>query len=106
MITIEDFKKLDVRIGRVIEAKDHPNAQRLLVLKVDIGGEIRQLVAGIKSSYAPESLVGKSIVVLCNLQPANLRGVESNGMLLAASHECKITLLVPEEALPPGSKVS
>lgn len=106
MITFDEFKKLDIRIGKILEASNHPNATKLLVLKVDIGGEIRQTVAGIKGTYTPESLVGKSIVVLCNLQPATLRGVESQGMLLAATSGSDLVLVVPEKELPPGSKVS
>ncbi len=105
-ITIEDFARLEIRIGTIQEASRHPNADRLLVLKVDIGGEIRQLVAGIARQYAPEELVGKQVPVLVNLKPARLRGVESQGMILAATDpEGGAVLLHPDRDLPPGSEV-
>ena len=85
MITIEQFGALELRVATVRSAEPHPNADRLLVLRVDLGGEERQLVAGIRAHYTPEELVGKQIVVVTNLQPATLRGVESQGMLLAFS---------------------
>lgn len=110
-IAIEDFRKLELKVGKVVSAENHPNADRLLVVKVDIGGEVRQLVAGIRASYEAAAIVGKSVIVLCNLNPAMLRGVESNGMILAASAEegegkKVISLLRPEADLPAGSKVS
>ena len=74
MITIDDFKKLDLRIGTVVEANDHPNADRLVLLRVDVGeAEPRQMVAGIKAFYTPESLVGRQIAVLTNLDPVTIR---------------------------------
>lgn len=107
MIPIEDFKKVELKIGKVLEAAPHPNADRLLVLKVDLGNaETRQIVAGIKASYAPEQLVGKTVVVVANLAPAVLRGVESQGMLLAASQPGAISVLTLDRDLPPGSTVS
>ena len=106
MITIEDFQKVDLRIARIVSAEPHPNADRLVVLKIDVGGEERQIVAGIRASYAPETLVGRSIVVVANLAPATLRGVESQGMLLATRDGDRVVLLGPEVAVPAGSKVS
>ena len=106
MISLEDFQKLDLRIARVLAAEPHPNADRLVVLKIDVGGEERQIVAGIRASYAPESLVGRSIVVVANLAPATLRGVESQGMLLATRDGDRVVLLGPESLVPAGSKVS
>lgn len=105
MATIEDFMKLDFRVARVKEAKEHPNADKLLVLKVDVGGEERQLVAGIKKSYAPDDLIGKTIVIVANLEPAVIRGEESMGMLLAASDENGIAVLTPDKAVALGSRV-
>lgn len=105
-ITIEDFKKLDLRVVKILEATPHPNADRLLVIKVDIGGETRQVIAGIKGSYQVENLVGKLAIMLCNIEPAQRRGLESQGMLLAASSENEISLLIPDKALGVGSKVS
>ena len=106
-ITIDDFKKVVLKVGKVIEASAHTNANKLLVLKVDLGnGEIRQVVSGIKQWYAPEQLVGKSVILVANLAPAVLRGVESQGMVLAASSGDQVILLSPEKEAAPGSKVS
>jgi len=106
-ITIEDFKKVVLKVGKVVEATAHTNANKLLVLKVDLGnGETRQVVSGIKQWYAPEQLVGKSVILVANLAPAVLRGVESQGMVLAASSGDQVILLSPEKEAAPGSKVS
>lgn len=105
MATIEDFLKLEFKIAQIKEAKNHPNADRLFVLKVDLGGEERQLVAGIRSTYTAEQLVGKKIVVIANLEPAVLRGEESQGMLLAASDENGPVLISPEKEVALGSRV-
>ncbi|MGE0268463.1 MAG: methionine--tRNA ligase subunit beta [Candidatus Omnitrophota bacterium] len=105
MATIEDFLKLEFKIAQIKEAKNHPNADRLFVLKIDLGGEERQLVAGIRSTYTAEQLVGKKIVVIANLEPAVLRGEESQGMLLAASDENGPVLISPEKDVALGSRV-
>lgn len=106
-ITIDDFKKVVLKVGKVVECAPHTNANKLLVLKVDLGGgEIRQVVSGIKQWYAPEQLVGKSVVLVANLAPAVLRGVESQGMVLAATSGDQVILLSPEKEAAPGSKVS
>ena len=104
-ITIDEFGKVELRVATVKAAEPHPKADRLLVLKIDLGTEERQLVAGIRAHYAPEDLIGKQIVVVANLQPAVLRGVESQGMLLAASDGEKVIVLSPEKPIAPGSKV-
>jgi len=106
-ITIDDFKKIQFKIGKVLECSDHTNANKLYVLKVDLGnGETRQIVSGIKSYYQPADLVGKLVVVVANLQPAMLRGVESQGMVLAASGNDTVAVVTPIREVPPGSKVS
>ena len=106
-ITIDDFKKIVLKVGQVLEASAHTNANKLLVLKVDLGGgEVRQVVSGIKQWYTPVQLVGKSVILVANLQPAQLRGVESQGMVLAASSGDQVILLGPEKDAAPGSKVS
>jgi methionyl-tRNA synthetase len=106
-ITIDDFRKVVLKVGKVVEAAAHTNANKLLVLKVDLGGgEMRQVVSGIKQWYAPEQLVGKSVILVANLAPAVLRGVESQGMVLAASSADQVILLSPEKDAAPGSKVS
>ncbi|MEE8074470.1 MAG: methionine--tRNA ligase subunit beta [Candidatus Binatia bacterium] len=106
MIPIEEFKKLDLRIGTVKSAEPHPQADRLLILKIDLGSEERQLVAGIRGHYTAEELIGKQIVVVANIQPAKLRGVESQGMLLAARDGEGIVILSPEKSVSAGAKVS
>ena len=104
--SIEDFQKLAFRVGVITEATEHPNADRLLVLKVDVGdGAPRQVVAGIKGAYQPAELIGKRVVVVANLKPAQLRGVESQGMVLATHDSSGLTLVVPERAVQPGSVV-
>jgi methionyl-tRNA synthetase len=104
--TLAEFQQIDLRIATVKSAELHPNADRLLVLRIDLGGEERQLVAGIRASYEPQALVGKQIVVVANLEPAKLRGVESQGMLLAARDGERVVLLTTDAPLPAGSKVS
>jgi methionyl-tRNA synthetase len=110
-IAYEDFAKLDIRIGTVAEATVHPNADKLLVVKVDMGDHVRQLVAGIRGTYQPEDLLGKQVVVLANLAPRVVRGTESQGMILAASETAedgtkKVFVLTPGGPLKPGSPVS
>ena len=105
-ISIEDFQRLALRVGTIVSADTHPNADRLLVLKVDVGdGNPRQLVAGIRASYQAADLIGKRVVVVANLKPAMLRGVESQGMVLAASDATGIALLTPERPIAVGSVV-
>jgi len=104
-ISLNDFMKLDLRVGKVLEASKVEGSKKLLKLKVDIGGEIRQLVAGIAEYYAPRDLEGKLVVVVANLQPKKIRGVISQGMLLAADHMGEPVLIVPEKNVPPGTKV-
>ena len=106
-ISYDDFSKLDLRIATIVDAQPHPNADKLLVLQVDLGTEKRQICAGIKAHYVPEQLVGKQIVIVANLEPRTLRGQVSHGMLLAGSdgEAGKVILLTPAEPLPPGAMV-
>ena len=106
MITIDDFRKVELKVATVKSAEFHPNADRLLVLNVDLGPEERQICAGIRSSYTPEELVGKQIIVVANLETAKLRGVESQGMLLAASDDGRVIILTPEKPVQAGAKIS
>ncbi|CAN5912431.1 hypothetical protein BH23PLA1_BH23PLA1_44530 [soil metagenome] len=96
-ITYDDFAKLELRVAKVLEARPHPNADKLLLLQIDLGDEQKQIVAGIRQHYTPEQLVGRKIVVVNNLAPAMLRGESSNGMLLAASSGEKVVLLSPDD---------
>jgi methionine--tRNA ligase beta chain len=106
VITIDDFAKVDLRTAEVLAAEAHPNADRLLVLRVKMGDEERQLVAGIRAHYEPEALVGKTIVIVANLQPATLRGVESQGMLLAVKDGDRVCVLGPDGPVASGLRVS
>jgi len=101
-ITIEDFKNIELISAKIKEVRPHPNADRLYVLKIDTGKEEKQLVAGIRLSYTPEQLIGRTIIVVNNLQPAIIRGEESNGMLLAVSDEKGASLLTPDREMAPG----
>ncbi len=108
-ISYDDFCKLDLRVATIVEVADHPNADKLLVLQIDLGGERRQLVAGIKPFYSHEALLGKQIVVVSNLEPRKVRGMESRGMLLAASvgeDRSDVVVLTVDRQAPPGSGVS
>jgi methionyl-tRNA synthetase len=105
MATIEDFKKIELKVAEIKEVSEHPNADRLFVIKVDVGDKTKQVVAGIRSSYKKEDLVGKQVVLVDNLEPALLRGVESQGMLLAASDENGIAIVSPEKKIKLGSTV-
>jgi methionyl-tRNA synthetase len=105
MISFEEFKKMELRIATVKEVEDHPDADKLYVLKIDLGSEQKQIVAGLKLKYAKEELLGKQIVVVNNLEPVVLRGVESQGMMLAASDEQSIAFLTPEKPVENGSSV-
>ena len=104
--TIEDFSKLDLRVGKVLSCERHPDADKLFVLKVDIGEEKpRQIVSGLAGSYTPGQMMGKYIVVIANLQPVKLRGVESCGMLLAGKNDKEVAV-VEVNGLQPGTKIS
>ena len=104
-ITYEDFKKLEIKIGTIVEAEKVENADKLLKLIVDLGSEKRQIVSGIAEWYTPEDLIGKQIPILANLEPRMLRGVESQGMILAAGAEGKPILLHPADNIENGSIV-
>ena len=105
MITIDDFKKVELLVAQIKEVVEHPNADRLYVLKVDTGKDVRQLVAGIRSRYTKEELVGRRVIVVANLQPAVIRGQESNGMVLAASDENGVCVLGLDRDVALGSIV-
>ena len=126
MISIDDFKRMELKVATITKAEPHPNADKLLVLQVDreieaaqvllgllevvfpadLGHDQRQIVAGIKEHYTAEELVGRQVVVVANLETARLRGMESHGMLLAASDGCSVVVLTVEKSVQPGAKVS
>jgi methionine--tRNA ligase beta chain len=106
MISYQDFRTVELKVGKVLSVADHPNADKLLVVRVDLGEEApRTIVAGLKGHYTPEQLEGRQVVVVANLQPAQLRGVASNGMLLAAQDGQKVVVLTLEAEVAPGSAV-
>src|SRR5438552_880202 len=107
-ITYDDFSKLELRVATVLECTPHPNADKLLILQIDLGTEKRQICAGLRQHYQPEQLVGKQIVVVANLAPRQMRGEVSQGMLLAATDAStgKVIYVTPSEIVGVGSKVS
>jgi methionyl-tRNA synthetase len=104
-ISFEEFKKMDLRVAKVLIAERVPGTDKLLKLQIDLGNEKRQIVAGVAETYEPEDLVGKEFIVIANLQPAVIRGIESQGMLLAAEIDGKATIPLFDRELPPGTKV-
>ena len=105
MISFEEFQKIDLRIGKIVEVEKVEGSNKLLKLKVDLGDEKRQLVAGIAKFYQPKNLIGREIVVVVNLEPKILKGIESQGMLLAADFEGRPVLLKPDAKVLPGTKI-
>ena len=105
-ITIDDFAKIQFKVAEIIEAKDHPKADKLLILQLKVGDERRQVVSGIKEYYRPEDLVGKKVVIVANLKPIKLRGEESNGMILAAEKDGEFTLISTLDDISSGANIS
>jgi methionine--tRNA ligase beta chain len=108
-ISIHHFKTLDLRVAKVLAAERVEGTDRLLKLSIDLGAEQRTIVSGIANFRAPEDLVGRSIVIVANLEPAKIRGIESQGMLLAAGGRAEgeeFSLLTPDRHVPPGTAVS
>ncbi|MCM8791323.1 MAG: methionine--tRNA ligase subunit beta [Candidatus Omnitrophica bacterium] len=105
MATYEDFRKLEFKVAKVKEVIEHPNADKLFVMTVDMGDKTKQLVAGIRVSYKKEELIGRQVVVVDNLDPATIRGVESQGMILAASDANGIAIISPDREMQLGSIV-
>jgi len=106
MISFQDFQKMELKVGKVVSVEDHPDADKLMIIRVDLGEEKpRTLVAALKGHYAPQELEGKLVVVVANLEPARLRGVESRGMLLAAQEGDRIVVVTLEKPVTPGSPV-
>jgi len=105
LVNYDLFAQLDLRVAKILEAREHPNANKLLLLKLKVGDAEKQIVAGIRGHYQPADLVGKHIVVVNNLEPAMIRGEESNGMLLAASDGATVVLVAPEREIADGARV-
>ena len=105
-IDFKNWQDLDFRVAKILEIEDHPDADKLYILKVEIGEEERTIVAGIKKNYSKEELIGKKIIVFTNLKPAVLRGVKSEGMLLAASERDNVVLLTVDKEINSGAKIN
>ena len=105
-ISIDDFKRLDIRVGEILSATRVPGTDKLIELEVDIGSEVRHLITGIYPLYRPVDLVGRRIIVLANLQPRRVKGVESQGMLLAAEWDGEIGLLTVDKDTPSGARIT
>lgn len=107
MISFDEWQKLDLRVGKILSAEDHPNADKLFILNVDIGTERRTVVAGLRKHYTKEQLIGKKIILFTNLEPVMLRGVRSDGMVLAAVDEEKnlVVLLTPDCDVEQGATI-
>jgi methionine--tRNA ligase beta chain len=105
MINYEEFRKAELKIATIKDVQPHPNADKLYVVTVDAGGVTKQIVAGIRLYYTPEALIGRQVVLVDNLEPAVIRGVESHGMLLAASDEKGISVVSPDRMVQEGGIV-
>jgi len=106
MISIEDFKNIDLRVAKILEAEKIENSDNLLKLTLDLGNETRQIISGIAQYYKPQDLINKEIVMVYNLEPRTIKGIESQGMLLAAKDENNLGLLILDKEIKPGTKIS
>ena len=106
MITIDDFKKIELRVAKVLEAERVEGSDKLIKMQLSLGEEKRQVIGGISKHYEPEQLIGRQIIIVANLEPRSLMGLESQGMLLAASDENGIALLMPDKEVSDGSKIN
>ncbi len=106
MISFKQFQETEMQVGLIKKVEDHPNADKLYVLTVNLGQETRTIVAGLKEHYEKEELENKQAIFITNLEPVKLRGIHSEGMILAASNKDKVVFLEPEQDIPEGSKIS
>ena len=105
IVNFDDFSKLNIRVGKIIGAEDVEGSNKLIKMKVDIGDEERQIVAGISKYYSLDELTNKTVIVLINLEPRKIFGIESQGMLLASIDEDKVSLLQTDKEMIPGSEI-
>jgi len=105
MIGLEDFRKVDIITARVTGVRDHPDADKLLIVEVDTGEEKKEVVAGIKKYYTKEELAGRDVIIVNNLEPAVIRGVKSSGMILAVETEEGIGIIKPDKPVKPGARI-
>ncbi len=105
MISFDEFKKVEIKVAKVLEADRVEGSDKLLKLKISLGSEERQIVSGIGKNYEPADMVGKNIIIVSNLEPRQLMGLESQGMILAASDDSGPAILIPDREIPPGTEV-
>ncbi|MEM2956318.1 MAG: methionine--tRNA ligase subunit beta [Candidatus Pacearchaeota archaeon] len=107
-LRFDEWKKLDLRVGKIISVEEHPNADKLYILEIDLGTEKRKLVAGLKQYYKPSELKGKLCIIIANLEPTTIRGIKSEGMILAAVSEDKteVRLIRPDKDINVGTKIA
>ena len=107
-VNFNDWEKLDLRVGEILEIEDIPGADKLYKLKIDLGTETRTVVAGLKKNYTKDELEGKRVILFCNLEPRKLKGIESKGMILAAVNDdhSEVKLIQPDGDIELGSRVS
>ena len=105
LVSIEDFKRIQLKVARITSAERAPKSDKLLIIEVELGTEKRKLVAGMAHCYKPEELIGKLVVMVANLKPARIRGIESYGMLLAAEQGDKLVFIVPDGEIEPGAEI-
>ena len=105
MVSLEEFKKMEILVAQIKEVTEHPNADKLYLLKVDTGQEEKQLVAGIRKFYTKEEMLGRKVIIINNLEPAVIRGQESKGMVLAASDDQNLPVLILDKDIKTGSLV-
>jgi methionine--tRNA ligase beta chain len=106
LIKIDEFDKIDLRVGKIIEAEKVEGSDKLLKLQIDLGEEKRQILAGIGKAYNPEELLNKTVAVIINLEPREMMGLESQGMVLAVKDNNSLSVLAPDKDIVPGSKIS
>ncbi len=105
-VLFDDFKRLDIRVGKIIEVQEHPDADKLYVMDVDIGTEQRKIVAGIRPYYTKEELTGRLVIIVVNLEPRKIRGIESQGMLLAGLDDTTLGILTVDRSIKPGTRIT
>lgn len=105
MISFDEFKKVELKVAKVLEAERVEGSDKLLKLKISLGSEERQIISGIGKAYEPADMIGKNIIIVSNLEPRQLMGLESQGMILAASDDNGPAILVPDREIPPGTEV-
>ncbi len=106
VVLFDDFKKIDMRVGKIVDVQEHPDADKLYVIDIDVGTEKRKIVAGIRPYYQKEELIGKLVIIVVNLEPRKIRGIESQGMLLAGLDDGVLGVLTIDKNVSPGTRIT